>query len=347
MARKTLIQWADSTANLWIGCTKVSAGCDHCYAERDWDLRKHRVEWGPAGARSYCKQGWADLRRWQREAAANGGIDPELGRPRTVFLNSLSDFMDNHRSVIWRPDAWALIRECTHLIVIIVTKRPQLIERELPDFWDEIAHRVWLMTSTENQAMADLRIPQLLKSTAGRKNAAVYGVSAEPLLGAIVFHRSWLPCPKCRGRGWYLEGFADDFATACAECAAAAREAGVEIPRGACAVSGPRLGWVITGGESGPMARFCDPRHVRAIRDQLEPVRVPFFHKQNGEYVAGLGEREGMIYPVNGADRSFGWSAKRSIDLGGGWFAERVGKRRAGALIDGQAHLAIPFREAA
>ncbi len=40
MGETTNIEWCDSTANLWIGCTKVSPGCDNCYAERDWDLRK-------------------------------------------------------------------------------------------------------------------------------------------------------------------------------------------------------------------------------------------------------------------------------------------------------------------
>lgn len=57
MGETTNIEWCDSTANLWIGCTKVSRGCDNCYAERDWDLRKHRVQWGPRGARSYAKAG--------------------------------------------------------------------------------------------------------------------------------------------------------------------------------------------------------------------------------------------------------------------------------------------------
>ncbi len=162
MAQQTAISWCDSTSNFWIGCTKVSAACDHCYAEAEQDVRRHRVQWGPHGDRSYCKQGWADVKRWQRAAAGNGGVDPQLGRKRRIFVNSLSDFFDNHRSIKWRLDAWRLIRDCPDLIFILVTKRPQLIERMLPPFWNDIADRVWLLTTVENQEEADRRVPALL-----------------------------------------------------------------------------------------------------------------------------------------------------------------------------------------
>lgn len=44
--KDTKIEWADHTFNPWIGCTKVSPGCDHCYAEADFDKRRHVVTWG-------------------------------------------------------------------------------------------------------------------------------------------------------------------------------------------------------------------------------------------------------------------------------------------------------------
>jgi protein gp37 len=47
---ETTIEWADFTFNPWTGCTKVSPGCDHCYAE-GWAKRSGHVEWGPHAAR--------------------------------------------------------------------------------------------------------------------------------------------------------------------------------------------------------------------------------------------------------------------------------------------------------
>lgn len=46
MSANTKIEWADHTFNPWIGCTKVGPGCDHCYAEADFDKRRHVVTWG-------------------------------------------------------------------------------------------------------------------------------------------------------------------------------------------------------------------------------------------------------------------------------------------------------------
>lgn len=47
MAENTKIEWCDATFNPWMGCTKVSPACQHCYAERDMDHRYGKVAWGP------------------------------------------------------------------------------------------------------------------------------------------------------------------------------------------------------------------------------------------------------------------------------------------------------------
>lgn len=192
MAEETGISWCDSTANLWMGCTKLSAACDFCYAE---DLmgtegsRLKQVEWGPHGIRKYVKKGWADLRKWQRAANKNGGIDPKLGRRRCVFINSLSDFFDNHSSIdlTWRSEAWALFRRCPSLNIILVTKRPQNIARMLPEFWDEISERFCIMVTTENQTEFDRRTNAMFDAFKGHNKPGVYAVSAEPLFGPIKF----------------------------------------------------------------------------------------------------------------------------------------------------------------
>jgi protein gp37 len=87
MAEVTLIGWVDHTFNPWIGCSRVSLGCGHCYAEADWDKRYHRVEWG--GARSLtADSNWALPRRWNAKAKRDGVR-------RKVFCASLADVFDN------------------------------------------------------------------------------------------------------------------------------------------------------------------------------------------------------------------------------------------------------------
>jgi protein gp37 len=195
MAADTAIEWADSTANLWIGCTKLTPGCDNCYAEADWDHRKHRVTWGPHGARSFCAAGWSLILKMQRRAAASNGVDPDLGRKRRIFVNSLSDFFDNHRSITWRDEAFRLFEACPDVILILLTKRPENVIRMVPEHWlipgGWPAH-VWLLTSAEDQQRYDHRWP-ILRDIPG---PAVKGLSCEPLLGGIILrdlmHLDWL-----------------------------------------------------------------------------------------------------------------------------------------------------------
>jgi protein gp37 len=88
MGKDSSISWTDHTFNPWIGCTKVSFGCDHCYAESDFDYREHRVKWGTGMPRSRTTSTWRNPVKWNREAAATGY------RPR-VFCASLADVFDN------------------------------------------------------------------------------------------------------------------------------------------------------------------------------------------------------------------------------------------------------------
>jgi hypothetical protein len=114
MSANSKIEWTDHTFNPWIGCTKVSPGCDHCYAERREDLRLHRVQWGPGQPRHRTKT-WGDPVRWNkrpfyecRECGWRGETDsgPELQR---VFCASLADVFDNEVDPAWRADLFDLI----------------------------------------------------------------------------------------------------------------------------------------------------------------------------------------------------------------------------------------------
>jgi protein gp37 len=86
-----------------------------------------------------------------------------------------------------------------------------------------------------------------------------------------------------------------------------------------------RIDWVIAGGESGPSARPAHPDWFRSSRDQCAAAGVPFFFKQNGEWVETKASN----------------ARARSVDLAGR-FVTRVGKAAAGATLDGVEHRARP-----
>ena len=173
MAENSGIEWTTHTFNPWIGCTKVSAACDNCYAEA-WDNRFGGERWGPHAARTRTKT-WGNPIKWNRQAE---GAEE---RPR-VFVASLADVFDNHRSIddAWRRELWALIRQCANLDFLLLTKRPQNIARYLPKDWGDGYPNVWLGTTVENQAEADRRIPKLTEIP-----ARVHFLSCEPLQGPV------------------------------------------------------------------------------------------------------------------------------------------------------------------
>jgi hypothetical protein len=90
------ISWTNHTFNPWVGCTKVSPGCDHCYAEADFDRRKHFVTWGAGNPRRRTSAStWRNPIIWNREASTTGY------RPR-AFCASLADVFDNEVPPEWR-----------------------------------------------------------------------------------------------------------------------------------------------------------------------------------------------------------------------------------------------------
>lgn len=172
MAENSGIEWTHHTFNPWIGCTKISAACDHCYAEA-WDNRFSGNRWGPHADRTRTKT-WGSPIKWQKIAKAEG-------QRYRVFVASLADVFDNHRSILpaWRRELWALIRQCPDLDFLLLTKRPENIARFLPDDWDTGYHNVWLGCTVEDQKAAD-RAKHLIKVP-----AVVHFLSMEPLIGPV------------------------------------------------------------------------------------------------------------------------------------------------------------------
>jgi protein gp37 len=168
MAEITKISWAMHTMNFWLGCSKISPECAHCYIDRQ--LRKMgREPWGQLYKTS--DQMWRGPGKWETKALRR---DKAL----RIFTCSLSDFF--HRDADqWRPDAWRIMRSTPHLVWLVLTKRPGRILSHLPPDWGEGYPNVWLGVST------GCRKTLVLTDVLRRVPAAVRFISAEPLLEPI------------------------------------------------------------------------------------------------------------------------------------------------------------------
>lgn len=257
MAETTGIAWTDHTFNPWMGCQRVSPGCEHCYAETLTTNRMGLKVWGPPSTtkRQRTKAPWADLPRWDR-AAAKDGVR------RKVFCASLADIFEDHPDVApWRADALALLERCTNLDVQLLTKRPENILRMVPPSWRTAwPKHVWIGTTVEDQRRAEQRIPHLLAVP-----ATVRFLSCEPLLEEVNLwsfrdHDGALLFPLERSRA---EKLPPPYA-------------------GSRITDYPGITWVIVGGESGPGARPFDLAWARSVVRQCREAGVAVFVKQLG-----------------------------------------------------------------
>jgi protein gp37 len=178
MAETTAIAWTDSSFNPWLGCQKISPGCDHCYAETSTPARTLGIVWGPNTRRHRTSAGnWRLPLRWNAEHVR---FAAEHGRRRRVFCASLADVFDNRADPLWRAELWAMVRSTPHLDWLILTKRIGNVSAMLPADWGSGYANVWLGISVVSQHEADRDVPRLLATP-----AAVRWLSMEPLLGPI------------------------------------------------------------------------------------------------------------------------------------------------------------------
>ncbi|MBX3004537.1 MAG: phage Gp37/Gp68 family protein [Anaerolineales bacterium] len=177
MAERTGIEWCHHTFNPWMGCTKVSAGCKHCYAERE-NLRYGKHRWGPGAQRQVTSDTyWKQPLKWNLKAAADGVR-------RRVFCGSWCDvFEDRPDLVAPRARLFELIEQTPHLDWLLLTKRPENVLHMVPMRWRyfHFPRNVWFGTSVENQQTADTRIPQLKKLFLAERRF----LSCEPLLNSV------------------------------------------------------------------------------------------------------------------------------------------------------------------
>lgn len=159
------IAWTDETWNPVHGCSKVSAGCDNCYAERISNQYGHTEH------------------EWTNEHAdENVGARPDkltephkLEEPRRIFVNSMSDLFHSNVSEEFVRDVFAVMRNCPHHVFQVLTKRPARAAHMTLE-WPE---NVWMGTSVEDDRVVP-RIDMLRDVDAHTRF-----ISFEPLIGPV------------------------------------------------------------------------------------------------------------------------------------------------------------------
>lgn len=304
---ETQIEWTDFTVNFWEGCQKVGPGCDNCYAEAR-DIRfTGGSHWGPGAPRRKVKGGIAKLQKINRDAEA---FHAEHGRWPRVFCSSLSDIFDNAVDSAWRYEALTAVTVAPFTRVQLLTKRVGNVERMVPPTWISNGWPSWvgLMITVVNQDEANRDIPKLL-DLKDRLGIPWVGISYEPALGPIY------PSLLSLGPGKYPGSRAVG-----ETCDALTGEKWVGTATGYDRIpGGPKLDWVICGGESGPNARPMHPVWATNLASQCESAGVPFLFKQWGEYL-----HEDIYNPFAGP--------KPSIIVDGQRYM-KVGKKKAGRYL--------------
>lgn len=308
MSSNTKIEWTDSTVNFWSGCTKVSAGCAHCYAEaRDRRQMQEKVShWGPGAPRLKHKGAVASALALNRKpwicdacgaaSAASkdgndpycrvcGDIEPSFHR-RRIFSNSLGDWLDDEVPIEWMAEMLDTIRQCDQVTWILCTKRPELAMSRLSKALDLVAAQeelnepfynwIWAWVKEAKPPGNIILLASVENQEAAEKRipellnipANCRGLSLEPLLGPVDLNKI---------------GYYKGESLSCL----------VELVG---YVERPAIDWLIIGGESGLDARGCDVEWIRSLVEQGKAAGVATFVKQLGakpyqsaEHVGGTG----------------------------------------------------------
>lgn len=187
------ISWTTGTMNIVVGCDKVSAGCDNCYAEalvqrgilpggRDFST----LQFHPGRLK--------DLRKFKPARNAAGELEPKM-----VFVNSLGDFWHEQIPDQFIHDALDAFEQHPDVIVQILTKRPVRMRKMIADRYGNqgVPANFWLGVSAEdNRVKGRLNILRRLKAQVGEFTAFV---SVEPIVA---------PCDELdfTGIDWVLTG---------------------------------------------------------------------------------------------------------------------------------------------
>jgi protein gp37 len=305
------ISWTDQTWNPIVGCSKVSAGCLNCWAEKA--ARLHYHDEFPNGWDGHVKLFPERLEQplhWRK--------------PSRIAVGLMGDLWHKEVPVYFQEQVFRTAISASQHTFQFLTKRADILAWRIPMIMGRIfgyanwkmPDNIWLGVSIEDQKTADERIPLLLQTP-----AAVHWVSAEPLLDRI--NLTSLPVPNTDAFKFDALTDADD-------------EHFYNVHE--------KLDWVVVGGESGPGARPMHPDWVRGIRDQCVAAGVPLHFKQWGEWTPG----ENVIHDRKYLTSIF-WDGQWN-PCTDDWITEedhapimyRVGKKAAGRLLDGEEWLEFP-----
>lgn len=235
MSLNSKIQWTDHTWNVATGCTKVDEDCKYCYMYRQ---SLNATRFNPMEV---------------KKTKTVFKLPLKIKEPSKIFTSSFTDFFHKDCDA-FRNEAWDIIRQCPQHTFQILTKRPERILHNLPEYWDEIKDRVWLGTSIGGLVGVQ-RLYQLLLC---RNVASVLFLSIEPLwqelfLDACEFTTTFNP---------------NEFIKAL-----------------------PLIDWVIVGGESGNDTgkyryRTCQVSWIERIVKDCKKNNVAVFVKQLGTHLA-------------------------------------------------------------
>lgn len=354
MAENSKIEWTTHTFNPWRGCTKVSRGCENCYAET---LSKRNPAtlgvWGPNGTRVVAaEKTWSDPLKWNRDAECNcgGGFGgthseycPQANRPR-VFCDSLSDVFEDWNGPIWNskglighvynddgewgfgptmhPDNWNRQTMSNARFLMMDDLRRRLFK-----LFDETDNLDWLLVTKRPQNILKMWVPtpgispycpfdsyEQASESNWRHNVWLLASAEDQESYDRRAPHLWACRDLCPVIGWSMEPLL-----------------------GPISISNKWDGtrtrnwrdcwkWVIVGGESGPRARPMHPEWARNIRDQCVDSAIPFFFKQWGEYAPeGSEAHHGTDEPC------LPWSDENDLCP-----MYHVGKKAAGRLLDGR-----------
>lgn len=227
------------------GCSPVSEGCCNCWSATQAHIRSHQKN--PKMQAQYGEVTTSDGKWNGKIKLLEQNLELPLKRKKPTVWAIWNDLMLAPTEFI--DQVLEVVAACPQHIIILCTKRPELLEAKLYGGavlgGGDFLRNLWLMTTAENQAMANKRIPELLKMYA----FPVKGVSVEPMLERITLNKNWLP-----GYQYHPTEFKIS----------------------------PALNWVVCGTENlgGRPGRHVPIEAVIGLRNQCIEAGVPFFLKQ-------------------------------------------------------------------
>lgn len=286
----TKIEWTEKTWNPIIGCTKISEGCNNCYAEKmaqrltyikstDYYSQVVKYENVSGGGEFEDPDQWITLGWNNKTYFVESALEKPLKwkKPKMIFVCSMGDLFHESVPFKWIDKVMAVIGRSQQHTFQILTKRPERMKQYFNEGrYDEILRiaqnldfyaeglgsgisnpkdmswwkNVWLGVTAENQQRANERIPVLLDIPAAKRF-----VSCEPLLSDIDLQ-------DIQPYGRTLDDWDN-------------KSAGIH--------------WVIAGPETGSKSRPMKKEWIENIYNQCKDTNVPFFDKKD---TLGLGLKQ-------------------------------------------------------